>query len=149
MTSVRGYVSGVFDMFHVGHLNIIQGARRQCDHLIAGVVTDDVVVTVKGMPPIVPLEERMAIIAALRGVDEVVIDRHIDKFETWRELRYHVIFKGDDWKETSKGRALETELASVGARVEYLPYTSHTSSTKLRALLDRALSTPLQGDVSA
>ena len=146
---VRGYVSGVFDMFHVGHLNIVQGARRQCDYLIAGVVTDDVVMRAKGKAPIVPLEERMAIVAALRGVDEVVIDRHVDKFETWRELRYDVIFKGYDWRGTPKGDLLEAELADVGARIEYLPYTRHTSSTKLRELVDRALVGPLLGTVSA
>lgn len=87
MTYVRGYVSGVFDMFHIGHLNIIRQARLHCDYLIAGVVTDDVVVRAKGKPPIVPLDERMAIVQSVRDVDEVVVDTHVDKFDTWRELR--------------------------------------------------------------
>lgn len=140
MTAVRGYVSGVFDMFHIGHLNIVERASEHCDFLIAGVVTDKVVLRSKGKPPIVPFEERVAIIAALRAVDEVVIDTHVDKFHTWQELHYDVIFKGDDWKGTAKGDRLESDLAGVGARVMYFPYTTHTSSTKLRLVLDRILS---------
>lgn len=134
--TTRGYVSGVFDMFHVGHLNIITSARAHCDHLIAGVVSDEVVTRAKGRAPIVPLAERLAIVAALRDVDEVVIDEHVDKFDTWRDLKYDVIFKGDDWKDTAKGARLEADLAGVGARVFYFPYTRHTSSTQLREVLD-------------
>lgn len=131
----RGYVPGVFDMFHVGHLNLITSARPFCEHLIVGVVTDEVVEAVKGRPPVVPLRERMEIVAALRDVDEVVIDVHSDKFESWKDLRYDVIFKGDDWKGTPRGIKLEADLARVGARVRYFPYTRHTSSTLLRDVL--------------
>ena len=134
---VRGYVPGVFDMFHVGHLHVISGARPHCDHLTVGVVTDDVVAAVKGRPPVVPLQERMEIVAALRTVDEVVVDVHRDKFDSWRELRFDVVFKGDDWAGTARGRKLEADLASVGSRVHYLPYTRHTSSTLLRDVLGR------------
>lgn len=132
---IRGYVPGVFDMFHVGHLNLIASARPFCDHLIVGVVTDEVVEAVKGRPPVVPLRERMEIVAALRDVDEVVIDVHSDKFDSWRDLRYDVIFKGDDWKGTPRGIKLEADLAQVGSRVHYFPYTRHTSSTLLRDVL--------------
>lgn len=135
-TPIRGYVPGVFDMFHVGHLNIVRAARRECDYLIVGVVSDEVVQLVKGHPPIVPLVERMEIVAALREVDEVVVDVHADKFDAWRALRYDVIFKGDDWRGTPKGVKLESDLMSVGARVHYFPYTRHTSSTVLRQALD-------------
>lgn len=135
---VRGYVPGVFDMFHVGHLNVINSARPHCDHLIVGVVTDEVVTRVKGRPPIVPLRERMEVVAAIRGVDQVVVDSHGDKFDSWQELRFDVIFKGDDWAHTAKGAKLEQDLAAVGARVHYFPYTRHTSSTLLRQALDRA-----------
>lgn len=137
--SVVGYVSGVFDMFHIGHLNIIRRARMHCDYLIAGVVTDDVVERAKGKPPIVPLEERMAIVAALRDVDEVIIDHHVDKFDTWRELHYDRIFKGDDWKGTERANRLELDLRGVGSAVVYFPYTAHTSSTQLRRFIDAAL----------
>lgn len=132
---ITGYVSGVFDMFHIGHLNIIRQARPHCDHLIVGVVSDDVVAGIKGAFPVIPLDERLAIMAALRDVDEVVVDRHVDKFETWHELHYDVIFKGDDWQHSPKGQKLEQDLAAVGARVHYFPYTVHTSSTMLRAAL--------------
>lgn len=138
MTSapIRGYVPGVFDMFHVGHLNIVRAARRECDFLIVGVVSDEVVERVKGRPPIVPLGERMEIVAALRDVDEVVVDSYADKFDSWKHLRYDVIFKGDDWRGTPKGQKLERDLAQVGAAVHYFPYTRHTSSTTLRQALD-------------
>jgi glycerol-3-phosphate cytidylyltransferase len=133
---VRGYVPGVFDMFHVGHLNIVRAARAQCDHLIVGVVSDEVVQRVKGRPPIVPLDERMEILSELRLVDEVVVDEHADKFHAWQDLRFDVIFKGDDWKGTPKGEKLERDLARVGARIVYFPYTRHTSSTLLRKTID-------------
>ncbi len=136
VTTVRGYVPGVFDMFHVGHLNIVRQAREQCDYLIVGVVSDEVVAGIKGRAPVVPLEERIEIVAALRDVDEVVVDEHADKFDAWRELHYDVIFKGDDWRGTPKGRKLEEDLGEVGARLVYFPYTRHTSSTILRAALD-------------
>jgi glycerol-3-phosphate cytidylyltransferase len=132
---VRGYVPGVFDMFHVGHLNVIAAARQFCDHLIVGVVTDEVVAAVKGRPPVVPLHERMEIVGALRDVDEVVVDDHRDKFDSWRALGFDVVFKGDDWKGTDRGHKLEANLAGVGARVHYFPYTRHTSSTLLRDVL--------------
>ena len=133
--SVRGYVPGVFDMFHVGHLNVIAAARPHCDHLIVGVVTDEVVTSVKGRPPVVPLDERMEIVAALRDVDEVVVDVHRDKFDSWRDVGFDVVFKGDDWAKTERGRKLERDLATVRARVHYFPYTRHTSSTMLRGVL--------------
>lgn len=136
---VRGYVSGVFDMFHIGHLNIIRRARQSCDYLIAGVVTDAVVERAKGKSPIVPLAERMAIVSAIRDVDEVVIDQHVDKFDTWRELRYDRIFKGDDWRGTSRAERLESDLQRVGAEIVYFPYTRQTSSTQLRLYIDKAL----------
>ncbi len=131
----RGYVPGVYDMFHVGHLNLIRAARPYCDHLIVGVVTDEVVERVKGRPPVVTLRERMEIVGALRDVDEVVVDVHADKFDSWQDLRYDVIFKGDDWKDSPKGMKLEADLAGVGSRIHYFPYTRGTSSTILREVL--------------
>ncbi len=131
----KGYVSGVFDMFHIGHLNIIVKARQHCDYLIVGAVTDEVVEKVKGRRPVVPLDERMKILASLRDVDEVVVDVHADKFDTWKDLHYDVIFKGDDWRDQPKGIKLERDLATVGARVQYFPYTQHTSSSMLREVI--------------
>lgn len=141
---ITGYVSGVFDMFHIGHLNIIMQARRNCDRLIVGAVTDEVVEQVKGRRPIVPLDERMRILAGLRDVDDVVVDTHSDKFDTWIELKYDVIFKGDDWQGTPKGRKLEQDLAAVGAHVHYFPYTQHTSSSMLRAVVSELAHTEVR-----
>lgn len=134
---VVGYVPGVFDMFHIGHLNILRRSSERCDVLIAGVVTDDAVEVMKGYRPIVPESERAEIVAANRYVDHVMIDRSDDKRVVWNERRFDVIFKGSDWSDTDKGRRLETLMAEVGARVEYLPYTEHTSSTLLRQTLNR------------
>lgn len=133
--TVVGYASGVFDMFHVGHLNILRRAKLDCDYLIAGVVTDDVVEQIKGRRPVVPLFERMEIVQSVRFVDEVVPDDTIDKFHMWERLRFDVFFKGDDWRGTPKGDRLEGALQGVGARLCYLPYTADTSSTLLRKLI--------------
>jgi glycerol-3-phosphate cytidylyltransferase len=136
--SVIGYCPGVFDMFHVGHLNILRRAKINCDFLIAGVVTDEVVELVKGQRPVVPLAERMEIVAALRVVDDVVADWSVEKIDIWRQVRFDVIFKGDDWRGTPKGDRLEASFAEAGVKVVYFPYTQNTSSTLLRELLTAA-----------
>lgn len=136
--TVIGYAPGVYDMFHIGHLNILRRARENCDFLIAGVVEDDVVAAIKGRRPVVPHHERMEVVGAIDLVDKVVSDWSSDKFEMWKELQYDVLFKGDDWKGTEKAIRLEKLLGEVGARVHYFPYTASTSSTGLRRLLDGA-----------
>lgn len=132
---VVGYVPGAWDMFHIGHLNILRRAAQQCDHLIAGVVLDDVLLSAKGRLPVVPHAERMEIVGAMDIVDEVVADVSSDKFVMWQRLGFDVLFKGDDWKGTPKGDRLESSLGAVGVRVVYFPYTVHTSSTMLRQLI--------------
>lgn len=132
---ITGYVPGGFDMLHVGHLNILTEAAKRCDHLIAGVATDESLERMKGRAPIVPLAERMAMVAALRMVDSVVPDYDQDKRLAWERSPFDVLFKGTDWKGTDKGRRLEAEMAEVGASVIYLPYTPTTSSTMLRRTL--------------
>ena len=136
--TVIGYAPGAYDMFHVGHLNILRRAAAECDHLIAGVVSDEVVLAAKGKAPIVPFRERIEIVRSLRYVDQAVADEHVDKFESWRQLGFDVLFKGDDWRGTAKAERLERLLSGVGARVVYFPYTIHTSSTLLRRLLSTA-----------
>jgi glycerol-3-phosphate cytidylyltransferase len=133
--TVIGYAPGAYDLFHIGHLNILTRAAEYCDKLIAGVVTDDVVMRAKGKSPVIPLAERLAIVRSVRYVDEAVPDPYVDKFQMWPRLRYDVLFKGDDWRGTEKGEALEARLAEVGARVVYFPYTLHTSSTLLRKMI--------------
>lgn len=137
-TGIVGYVPGAYDVFHIGHLNILRRAREHCDYLIAGVVTDDVMVQAKGKAPMVPLAERMEIVGSMACVDEVVVDISSDKYVMWERLGFDVLFKGDDWKGTPKGDRLEQSLGAVGVRVVYFPYTSHTSSTKLRRLITGA-----------
>jgi glycerol-3-phosphate cytidylyltransferase len=132
---VVGYVPGAYDLFHIGHLNILRRAREHCDFLIAGVVTDEVMVSAKGKAPVVPHAERMEIVANISCVDEVVTDVSSDKLVMWQRLGFDVLFKGDDWKGTPKGDRLESSLGAVGVRVVFFPYTVHTSSTLLRALI--------------
>ena len=132
---ITGYVPGGFDMLHVGHLNILTEAAKRCDRLIAGVATDESLERMKGRAPIVPLAERMAMVAALRMVNSVVPDYDQDKRLAWKRSPFDVLFKGTDWEGTDKGRRLEAEMAEVGASVIYLPYTPTTSSTMLRRTL--------------
>lgn len=132
---ITGYVPGGFDMLHVGHLNILTEAAKRCDRLIAGVATDESLERMKGRGPIVPLAERMAMVAALRMVDSVVPDYDQDKRLAWKRSPFDVLFKGTDWEGTDKGRRLEAEMAEVEASVIYLPYTPTTSSTMLRRTL--------------
>ncbi len=132
---VIGYVPGAWDMFHIGHLNILKRARESCDILIAGVVTDEALVEMKGNSPIVPFEERLAIVAAIGIVDQVVADESSDKLKVWQKVHFDVLFKGDDWRGTAKGQRLEESLATVGASVHYFPYTLTTSSTELRRVI--------------
>ncbi len=133
---VVGYVPGVFDMFHVGHLNIFRQAREHCDELVAGVVSDEHAAAVKGRPPVIPLHERLEIVRHCVLVDRAVPEL-ASKVDMWDQLRFHVIFKGDDWRGTAKGEALEEAFRPLGVRVAYFPYTVHTSSTILRDALDR------------
>lgn len=130
-----GYAAGAFDLFHVGHLNILREAKKNCDYLIAGVVSDEMLELTKGRKPIVPLAERMEIVSHIDFVDEVRAETVEDKLETWEQVRFNTFFKGDDWKGTPRGQDLEERFAKVGVQVVYFPYTAHTSSTKLREAL--------------
>lgn len=136
MTRRIGYAAGAYDLFHVGHLNILRRAREQCDYLIAGVVSDEMLELTKGVRPVVPLAERLEIVRGIRYVDEAIAEVVPDKLETWRTVQFTHFFKGDDWRGTTKGLALEREFAAVGVEVVYFPYTIDTSSTALRRALD-------------
>lgn len=130
-----GYVPGAWDMFHIGHLNILNNARPHCDKLIVGVVSDETLLEAKGKLPVVPLAERIEIIRSLVMVDGVVVDPSSNKLEVWSQHPFDVLFKGDDWLGTAKGDRLVADMASVGVDVHFFPYTGHTSSTVLRSLL--------------
>ncbi|WP_433677653.1 adenylyltransferase/cytidyltransferase family protein [Microbacterium gorillae] len=131
-----GYAAGAWDLFHIGHLNILRHARENCDRLIVGVVDDAMLLRAKGRTPIVPTAERAEIVRSLSIVDAVFIETQPDKVETWREVGFTHFFKGDDWRGTRKGVQLEQSFRAVGVEVVYFPYTTHTSSTRLRTALE-------------
>jgi len=132
-----GYTTGVYDLFHVGHLNLLTRAREQCDRLIVGVTTDELALSVKGRRPTIPFEERAAIVKALRVVDEVVPQASMQKLDAWEKHRFDVVFVGDDHKGTRKWDEYEKAFADRGVAVVYFPYTLHTSSTLLNQALNR------------
>lgn len=136
MTQRIGYAAGAFDLFHVGHLNLLKHAKDQCDFLIAGVVSDEMLRQVKGIEPVVPTLERAEIVRSLRYVDDVYVEQTPSKMDAWQQVGFTHFFKGDDWRGTEKGLRLEREFAEVGVEVVYFPYTAHTSSTALRRALD-------------
>ena len=133
----RGYTAGVYDMFHVGHLNVIMNAKQYCEYLIVAVSTDEVVLKNKNKKPIINFEDRARIVGAIRYVNEVVpqID-YSDKISAAIKYNIDVMFVGDDWKGTEKWNNIEKELAEVGVDVVYLPYTKSISSTLLREKLE-------------
>lgn len=137
-----GYAPGVYDLFHIGHLNLLRNARRHCDHLVAGVTSDDLTMRLKGRSPVIPVAERVAIVRSLRCVDAAVVELEEDKLEVWKRIGFHVIFKGDDWRGTPKWEVLERRFAQVGVEVVYFPYTMHTSSTLLRGALELLTAQP-------
>ncbi|GGD05483.1 adenylyltransferase/cytidyltransferase family protein [Nocardioides daphniae] len=135
MGPVIGYVPGVFDLFHIGHLTMLRHARQHCDVLVAGVVSDEVCLAGKGVQPTVPEAERAEIVEAIGIVDAVYVERSLDKAEAWAQVGFKRLFKGDDWRGTAKGDALERQMRGLGVELVYFPYTMHTSSTALRRKL--------------
>lgn len=135
-----GYTTGVFDLFHIGHLNILKQAKEQCETLIVGVSTDELV-AYKGTKAIIPFEERLEIVRAIRYVDQVVPQESMDKLLAWEQLGFNVMFVGSDWKGTTKWNLIEKQFEEKGVEIVYFPYTEHISSTKLRKVLDNILCT--------
>lgn len=135
-----GYTTGVFDLFHIGHLNVLKRAKEQCEYLIVGVSTDEVVKSYKHKTPIIPFEERFAIVEAIKYVDKVVPQTSMDKFDAWEKLGFDVLFHGDDWKGSKMYTEIERKFNSVGVEMVYFPYTKGTSSTMLRDVLSKLLS---------
>lgn len=129
-----GYTTGVYDLFHIGHLNLLRRAKEQCDYLIVGVTTDELV-AYKHKKSVIPFEERSAIVEAIRYVDKVVPQVSMDKIQAWNEHHFDVMFVGDDWKGTDKWNAYEKEFQELGVEIVYFPYTKGTSSTLLNEAL--------------
>lgn len=130
-----GYTAGVFDMFHVGHLNILKQAKENCDYLIVGVSPDELVYSYKGKKPIIPLHDRLEIIKAIKYVDEVVLQNDRDKIKAFHKYDFDVMFVGDDWKGNDLFEIVEKELVKHGSRIQFFSYTNKISSTKLRSIL--------------
>lgn len=129
-----GYTSGVYDLFHVGHLNLLKNAKGLCDKLIVGVTSDELV-SYKNKKAIIPHLERMEIVRSVKFVDAVVPQDSMDKFKMWQQLKFDVMFVGDDWFETDKWRELDRRFKSVGVKIIYFPYTKGVSSTLINKTL--------------
>ena len=132
-----GYTTGVFDMFHIGHLNILKRSKEQCDYLIVGVSTDEVVKSYKNKTPIIPFEERIAIVSELKCVNLAVPQTSMNKMEAWEKYHFDALFHGSDWKGSNMYNKLIEEFSAVGVDVVFLPHTENVSSTLLSEVLHK------------
>ena len=133
---VIGYTTGVYDMFHIGHLNILRRAKEQCDYLIVGVSTDELVQHDKHKTPVIPFADRCAIVEAIKYVDKVVPQPDKNKFAAWEKYHFNKMFVGSDWKGTPQWQAFEGQFAPVGVEIIYLDHTDGISTTILRDRLN-------------
>lgn len=126
-----GYTTGVFDLFHIGHLNILRKSKEKCEYLIVGVSTDENVFSYKRKYPVIPFEERMEIVKSIKYVDEVVPQTTMDKYHAWEKIKFDVIFHGNDWKGSNMYNIIEDKFQKVGVNMVYFEYTKGISSTKI------------------
>jgi glycerol-3-phosphate cytidylyltransferase len=131
-----GYTTGVYDLFHIGHLNILRNAKSMCDKLIVGVTTDELV-SYKNKRALIPFEHRCEIVRHIQFVDEVVPQDSMDKVAAYNKLKFNVMFVGDDWYKTEKWESIEKDFSAFGVEIVYFPYTKGTSSTYINDLLTR------------
>lgn len=131
---IIGYTAGVFDLFHVGHLNLLRNAKGMCDKLIVGVSTDDLV-KYKGKTPVIPFTDRIEIVRNIKFVDAVVAQENMDKLEMCKKLKANVMFVGDDWYNSDKWQDYEKEFEEAGIKIVYFPYTKNISSTQISKAL--------------
>jgi glycerol-3-phosphate cytidylyltransferase len=132
--AIIGYTSGVYDLFHIGHLNLLKNAKAMCDKLIVGVSSDELV-SYKNKKAVINHAERMEIIRNIKQVDAVVPQNDMDKFKMWERLKFDVMFVGDDWFQSEKWNELDQKFSSVGVKIIYFPYTQETSSTLINQTL--------------
>lgn len=130
--SIIGYTCGVFDLFHIGHLNLLRNSKAMCDKLIVGVDTDELVIKHKHKEPVIPFEERCEIVRNIKYVDVVIMRENMDKIEPWKKFKFDVMFVGDDWFQSEKWKAIEKQFKKVDVRIIYFPYTKETSSTLIK-----------------
>ena len=131
---IIGYTTGVFDLFHVGHVRLLNNAKSYCDELIVGVTSDELV-SYKNKKAVIPLDERLEIVKNIKSVDRVIVQEDMEKFKMWEKLKFDLIFVGDDWKGTEKWNNYEKEFKKVGVKIIYFPYTKGTSSTLINKTL--------------
>ena len=136
---VVGYTTGVYDMFHIGHLNVIRRAKELCDYLIVGVSTDELVMREENKAPVIPFEERIAIVEAIKYVDKVVPQTDKNKFGAWERYHFDKMFVGSDWKGTPQWDLYEKQFEPVGVQIVYLPHTDGISSTNLTSVIKEIL----------
>lgn len=139
MKKIIGYTTGVYDMFHIGHLNILKRAKEQCDYLIVGVSTDELVRKEKNKTPVIPFDERCKIVEAIKYVDEVVPQYDKNKFAAWEKLHFDKMFVGSDWQGTSQWQKYEEQFAPLNVEIVYLTHTDGVSSTDLTKLIKKLL----------
>ena len=128
---IIGYTTGVFDLFHIGHLNIIKKAKEQCDFLVVGVSTDELVEREKHKIPFIPFSERMQIVESVKYVDKVVPQYNKNKMEAWERIKFNRMFVGSDWQGTPQWQSYEEQFSKIGVEIIYLPHTDGISSTIL------------------
>ena len=131
---IIGYTSGVYDLFHIGHLNMLRNAKSLCDKLIVGITTDELV-AYKNKKAVIPFIERMEIVRSIKYVDAVVAQEDMDKFKLWEKLKYDVMFVGDDWFKSVKWNKLDAQFNEIDVKIVYFPYTKGTSSTLINEIL--------------
>lgn len=134
-----GYTTGVYDLFHIGHLNLLRNAKAQCEYLIVGVSTDELVRKEKNKTPVIPYEERAAIIEGIRYTDMIVPQENKNKLEAYEKYHFDAMFVGSDWQGTPQWKKFEEQFAPLGVDIVYLPHTDGTSSTMLTEILRREL----------
>ena len=128
-----GYTQGTYDLFHIGHLNLLNHAKEQCDYLIVGINTDRLVKEYKNKDVIIPDYERAKIVEAIKAVDEVVLTDTLDKNEIAKRIKFDAIFIGDDWKNNERWIKTKEDMNKLGIDVVFLPHTDGISSTDIRA----------------
>lgn len=134
-----GYTTGVYDMFHIGHLNILKKAKEQCDFLVVGVSTDELVLKEKNKETVINFEERCEIVSAIKYVDEVVSQIDKNKLKAWEKYNFDKMFVGSDWEGTEQWNQFEKQFAPMGVEIVYLPHTQGVSSTKLTSVIKKMI----------
>ncbi len=133
---IIGYTTGVFDLFHIGHLNLLKNAKSQCDFLIVGVTTDKLSRDVKNVKPVIQQNDRKKIVEAIKYVDTVIFQENYDKFDAFQKIKFDIMFVGDDWKGTLTWNKIEEDFKKVNVKIVYLKYSKQISSSILRKKLN-------------